>query len=110
MRELNANEKEMLKDIIEEMRECEMFEGRYDAKNGQPEFMYGISTVMEYLAYMVSDEYGNSFSDTFVQNLIISEQEAKDIKCYKCTKLSGCYKGNYGGKKNCKYFCSILDN
>ena len=65
MRELSVNEKEMLKDIIEEMRECKMFEGHYDAKNGQPEFMYGISTVMEYLAYMVSDEYGDSFSNTF---------------------------------------------
>lgn len=110
MRELNINEKEMLKDIIEEMRECKMFEGHYDAKNGQPEFMYGISTVMEYLAYMVSDEYGNSFSDTFVQNLIISEQKAKGIKCYKCSELSGCYKGRHGGKKNCKCFCPALDN
>lgn len=110
MRELNVNEKEMLKDIIEEMRECEMFEGRYDAKNGNPEFMYGISTVMECLAYMVSDEYGNSFSDTFVQNLIISEQKAKGIKCYKCAELSCCYKGRHGGKKNCKCFCPTLDN
>ena len=36
--------------------------------------MYGIETVMECLAYMVSDEYGDSFSDTFVKNLIFSEQ------------------------------------
>lgn len=39
--------------------------------------MYGISTVMECLAYMVSDEYGDSFSDTFVNNLIDSEQKAE---------------------------------
>ena len=110
MRELNANEKEMLKGIIEEMREDGMFEGQYDAKNGNPMFMYGISTVMEYLAYRVSDEYGDNFSDTFIQNLIISEQKAKGIKCYKCVELSGCYKGRHGGKKNCKCFCSILDN
>lgn len=109
MRELNANEKEMLKGIIEEMRECGMFEGRYDAKNGNPEFMYGISTVMECLAYRVSDEYGDSFSDTFVQNLIISEQKAKGIKCYKCAELTGCYKGRHGGKKNCKCYCPTLD-
>ena len=109
MRELNANEKEMLKGIIEEMRECGMFEGRYDAKNGKPEFMYGISTVMECLAYRVSDEYGDDFSDTFIQNLIISEQKAKGIKCYKCAELSGCYKGRHGGKKNCKCFCPTLD-
>ena len=110
MRELNANEKEMLKGIIEEMRECGMFEGRYDAKNGNPMFMYGISTVMEYLAYRVSDEYGDNFSDTFIQNLIISEQKAKGIKCYKCAELSGCYKGRHAGKKNYKCFCSIFDN
>ena len=88
MRELNANEKEMLRNIIEEMRECGMFEGRYDAKNGKPEFMYGISTVMEYLAYRVSNEYGDEFSDTFMRNLIISEQKAKRIKCYKDDELS----------------------
>lgn len=77
MRELNTNEKETLKGIIEEMREICIFEGRYNARNGKEDFMYGVSTVMECLAYMVSDEYGDSFSDTFVKNLIISEQEAE---------------------------------
>ena len=79
MKELNTNEKEMLKGIIEEMRECNMFNGIYDAKNGSAQFMYGISTVMEYLAYRVSDEYGDSFSDTFVNNLIASEQKVKEV-------------------------------
>lgn len=77
MRELNTNEKEMLKGIIEEMRECNMFNGIYNAKNGSVQFMYGILSVMECLAYMVSDEYGDSFSDTFLQNLIDSEQKAE---------------------------------
>lgn len=54
-----------------------MFNGIYNAKNGSAQFMYGISTVMEYLAYRVSDEYGDSFSDTFVNNLIDSEQKAE---------------------------------
>lgn len=79
MRELNTNEKEMLKGIIEEMRECNMFNGIYNAKNGSVQFMYGISTVMEYLAYRISDEYGDSFSDTFVNNLIASEQKVKEV-------------------------------
>ena len=39
--------------------------------------MYGILSVMECLAYMVSDEYGDSFSDIFLQNLIDSEQKAE---------------------------------
>lgn len=79
MRKLNTNEKEILKGIIEEMRECNMFNGIYNAKNGKEDFMYGIETVMECLAYMVSDEYGDSFSDTFVKNLIASEQEIKEV-------------------------------
>lgn len=79
MKELNTNEKEMLKGIIEEMRECKMFNGIYNAKNGSAQFMYGISTVMEYLAYRVSDEYGDSFSDTFVNNLIASEQKVEEV-------------------------------
>ena len=79
MRELNANEKEMLKGIIEEMCECGMFKGRYSGKHGNLEFMYGISTVMEYLAYRVSDEYGDNFSDIFLENLSISEQEVDNI-------------------------------
>lgn len=79
MRELNTNEKEILKGIIEEMRECNMFNGIYNAKNGSTQFMYGISTVMECLAYRVSDEYGDSFSDTFVNNLIASEQKVKEV-------------------------------
>lgn len=79
MRELNTNEKEILKGIIEEMRECNIFNGIYNAKNGSVQFMYGISTVMECLAYMVSDEYGDSFSDTFINNLIASEQKVKEV-------------------------------
>lgn len=79
MRELNTNEKEVLKGIIEEMRECNMFNGIYDAKNGKEDFMYGIATVMEWLAYMVSDEYGDNFSDTFINNLITSEQKVKEV-------------------------------
>ena len=79
MRELNTNEKEILKGIIEEMSEIGIFTGKYNAKNGKEDFMYGISTVMECLAYMVSDEYGDSFSDAFVKNLIASEQEIKEV-------------------------------
>lgn len=79
MRKLNTNEKETLKDIVEEIREISMFNGQYNAKNGKKDFMYGILSVMECLAYMVSDEYGDSFSDTFLQNLIDSEQEIKEV-------------------------------
>ena len=37
--------------------------------------MNGIGTVMEYLAYLVSDEYGAEFEDVFLENLIKSEEK-----------------------------------
>lgn len=83
---------------------CGMFVGEYDAKNGSAEFMYGISTVMEHLAYSICDEEGDAFSDLFVKNMVASEQKAQCIKCYKCAELSGCYRGQHGGKRNCKCF------
>ena len=41
---------------------CGLLVGEYDAKNGNEKFMYGISTVMEWIAYRVSQEDGNAFS------------------------------------------------
>lgn len=84
--------------------ECGLMVGTYDAKNGDEKFMHGISTVMEWIAYRVSDADGDAFSDLFIKNMIASEQKAKGIKCYKCAELSGCYVGQHGGKKNCKCF------
>ena len=55
-----------------------MFIGRYDAKHGSEKFMYGVSTVMEYLAYRVFDEYGDAFSDEFVSNMVESEKKVEE--------------------------------
>ena len=92
----------VLNDIL--YNRCGMFVGNYDAKNGSAEFMHGIETVMEYIAYSISDEQGDNFSNLFIKNMIASEQKIQDIKCYKCTKLDSCYKGQHGGQKKCKYF------
>lgn len=75
MLELNQEEKEVIEKVVDGMTECGLFCGRYDAKNGNEHFMYGVSTVMEYLAYLVSDEYGDEFSDTFTKNMIKSEKK-----------------------------------
>lgn len=75
MLELNQEEKKVIEKVVDGMTECGLFCGRYDAKNGNEHFMYGVSTVMEYLAYLVSDEYGNEFSDTFTKNMIKSEKK-----------------------------------
>jgi len=64
---------EMIKELIEEMSECGLFIGKYDAKNGNQNFMYGIQTVMEYLSYEVSEEYGDNFSAMFLKNMIDSQ-------------------------------------
>lgn len=92
----------VLKDILDSG--CGLMVGKYDAKNGEDSFMYGISTVMEWIAHRVSDEVGYEFSDTFTQNMIESKQRAEGIKCFQCAEVSGCWKGQHGGKKNCKCF------
>ena len=53
---------------------CSLFLGNYDAKNGSPIFMDGIATVMEFIAYKVSEEQGDKFSDLFTDNVIKSEK------------------------------------
>ena len=75
MLELNQEEKKVIEKVVDGMTECGLFCGRYDAKNGNEHFMYGVSTVMEYLAYLVSDECGDEFSDTFTKNMIKSEKK-----------------------------------
>ena len=44
-------------------------------KNGSAEFMHGISTVMDYLAYLVSEDYGAEFEEKFLKNMIESEKK-----------------------------------
>ena len=73
--ELKDAYKEVLKDIIS--NGPEMFVGKYDARNGKPEFMYGVSTVMEWIAYRSGDKYAVNFIDEeFVKNMIKSQKKA----------------------------------
>ena len=53
---------------------CGLLVGKHDGKNGKPDFMYGIQTVMEWIAYKVSETDGDYFSDLFVRNLIESKK------------------------------------
>lgn len=53
-----------------------MFRGHYDAKNGDCSFMYGICTVMEYIADKVSPDIYDEFSTLFVKNMNESEKGA----------------------------------
>ena len=53
--------KEEIRQLVLEMMECPLFRGEYDAKNGSESFMYGIATVMEYLASCVNDTFYQKF-------------------------------------------------
>jgi hypothetical protein len=55
--------------------ECGLLIGRYDAKNGSKELMYGIDIVMEWIAYRVSEADGDAFSDLFLKNMSESEKK-----------------------------------
>lgn len=72
-------EKEVFKLVLDELKKCELFTGKYDARNGDEHFMNGIATVMESIAYHAGDDVGDAFSDLFTKNLIESEEKIKSF-------------------------------
>lgn len=57
----------------------DMFKGVYDAHHGGTQhFMFGIQTVLEYIADKISDERYGEFASTFVDNMIKSEEKILD--------------------------------
>ena len=60
--------------------ECGLFVGKYDAKNGNKDFMHGINTVMEWIAYRASEKQGEEFSAMFCDNMIESQEKVSDKK------------------------------
>lgn len=60
------------------MNKSPLLMGKYDAENGKESFMYGIGTVMEYIAGGTGNEdLLNKFEDMFYNNLVLSEIKAK---------------------------------
>ena len=72
---LNSEEKKVIQKVVNDMLECDLFGGTYDAKNGSESFMYGINTAIEYLAYLVSDKYRGEVCSTFIKNMIKSQEK-----------------------------------
>ena len=72
-------EKEAFEFVLNKLMECGLFIGEYDARNGDEHFMYGISTVMESIAYRAGNDIGDAFSDLFTKNLIKSEDKVKSF-------------------------------
>lgn len=54
----------------------EMFRGHYDAENGNCSFMYGVGTVMEYIAHKVNLNIYDEFNILFAKNMKESEERA----------------------------------
>ena len=73
-REVNEMLKKLAyKIVFKDLCKCNLFIGKYDSRNSKSDFMYGISTVMENIAYSISDKIGDKFSDNFIKNMIASE-------------------------------------
>ena len=77
MLNLNENEKQIMRNVIETiMQNGGLFAGNYDAVNGNPEFMYGISALLRYLAYAVNENFGNKVENEFVKNMLKSKKKS----------------------------------
>lgn len=67
--------KQAYKMVFNDLHNCPMFQGRYDAINGNPYFMSGISTVMEVIANRAyNDDFAEKFSNEFTDNMLRSRE------------------------------------
>lgn len=63
--------------VFSDLCECPMFQGHYDAANGNPHFMHGIETIMEVIAQRGYDErFAERFSKVFAFNM---ERSKKNV-------------------------------
>ena len=67
--------KEEIRQLVSKMMERPLFRGKYDAKYGNESFMYGIATVMEYLASLVDDTFCQEVCDVFTHNMVKSQEK-----------------------------------
>ena len=57
--------------VFNDLHERSLFQGRYDAFNGNPYFMSGIETVMEVIAKCgFDDDFAEKFSNEFCDNML----------------------------------------
>lgn len=70
-------EKEVFETVLNELMNYNLFTGKYDARNGNEHFMYGVAAVMECIAYHAGNDVGDAFSDLFTKNLAESQDKVK---------------------------------
>ena len=68
--------KTVLRDMM--LNGPDMFKGKYDSSNGSKDFMFGICTVMEYIALCVDEKSYQVFSDMFTRNMVEYEHAKHD--------------------------------
>ena len=61
-------------EVLREISAVPLFRGVYDAKNGKEDFMYGILTVIEFIADKAEN---NSYPDKFLENMTLSKEKIK---------------------------------
>ena len=76
--EITTELRDAYKMVLEDMMnsECGLLVGKYDARNGGKQFMFGVSTVMEWIACRVSDDTLDEFENLFLKNMLESERKA----------------------------------
>lgn len=72
MFEKEMKKRNAYKEVYNDLKKIGPFMGKYDSKHGKKDFMYGIWTVMEYIAYEAGEEEYKELNDTFTKNLIES--------------------------------------
>ena len=75
-----TNKSEAYKIVFDDLTKCNMFKGIYDGINGNPHFMYGIWTVMDYIASNVSEDCYDQFTEEFERNMIDSKAKNRKEK------------------------------
>ncbi len=61
--------------VFNDLCKCRMFQGHYDAINGNPYFMSGIETVMEVIANRgFGEDFAENFSNEFTDNILRSRE------------------------------------
>lgn len=71
--ELNKAYQIVFEDIVK--NGPQLFQGVYDAKHGKDSFMFGIKTVLDYIADKCPMPAYQNFDDIFWNNIIKSQQE-----------------------------------
>lgn len=63
--------------VFNDLKKINMYCGVYDAKNGSRDFMYGLWTIMEHIAYEADKRRVDEFNGLFSDNMDRSKEKAK---------------------------------